>query len=293
MTALFTLAILVLAASLGSWALSRRLSAQPGASPAALVFNSVGVICLIAAAVIAVLAVSRWSVVREIPVPEAEQRGERVIAMLPTAPSSTPSRAQSPPAELSERESNRIAPSYPDPIAQPPVYAPPRVSFAEWDATECVASKSAVESEASLMFLDNECDGVVAIVVARCPHSTPTCHASVLESSGWVYESGGAVLTTPEQRPLMDRIGEDGPLIAPTYRVVQPDGGQRIRYLACRVREPEALSVLGAPESTTDERRQRLRTSLERDACYARVLDLTRIGRGSGRSPDAVLSGQV
>lgn len=289
MAALFALAALVLAASFGSWALSRWLGARSRPSSVALVFNGVGVLCLIVAAAIGTLAISRWSVLREMPVPASEQRGERAIARLPAPRSSTPSSAQASTAGFTERENNRIAPPRDaDPIVQPPVQASPRVSLAEWDATGCVASKSAAEGEASLMFLDNECDGVIAIMFAACARSTATRHACTV----WTYEPDGVVLTTPEQRPLMDRIGEGGPLIAPTYHVAEAND-QRVRYLACKVREPEALSILSAPQSVTEERRQRLRAALERDACYARVLELTRLGLGTGRSPDEVLSGQL
>jgi hypothetical protein len=73
------------------------------------------------------------------------------------------------------------------------------------------------------------------------------------------------------------------------------DAGQprRIRYLACALTDPEALSLLREPEPGGLERTSRLRAALARDACYARVLELSRAGGESGRSPDALLAGRA
>jgi len=175
-------------------------------------------------------------------------------------------------------------------IAEPPRFIVPGPLLAQWSTTECVASTPAAAGRPR--FLDNACERAVALVFASCPHSTPGCNASALVSSGWVYESEGVVLITPEQRPLMDRLAEDGPLIAPMYALGR-QGGERIRYLACPLEDPEALAMLLEPQLAGADRPARLRAALERDECYSRVLKLSRAGRETGRSPDALLAGRV
>jgi hypothetical protein len=182
-----------------------------------------------------------------------------------------------------------VSPHDSPPVSKPvpPRFVVPGPLLSEWSTTECVASTRAAPG--ANRFLDNECERAVALVFASCPYSSPGCNASTLVSSGWKYETQGVVLITATQRPLRDRLANDGPLIAPMY-VLGPDERRRIRYLACPLTDPEALTMLREPELAGAERAERLRAALGRDACYARVLELSRAGRDSGRSPDALLA---
>jgi hypothetical protein len=185
-----------------------------------------------------------------------------------------------------------ISPHDTPPVFEPqaPRFAVPGPLLSEWPTTECVAA-ARDQAGSQRLLLDNECERVVALVFASCPYSTPGCNTSALVSSGWKYETQGVVLTTAEQRPLMDRLADGGPLIAPIYAV---DASQRrIRYLACALTDPEALTMLRSPALADGDRATRLRTALTRDACYARVLELSRAGRESGLSPDALLAGRA
>jgi hypothetical protein len=186
-----------------------------------------------------------------------------------------------------------VSPHDTPPISElkPPRFSVPGPLLSEWATTECVAATRDTAGVRRLL-LDNECARAVALVFASCPYSTPGCNASALVSSGWKYETQGVVLITAEQRPLMDRVAEGGPLIAPIYAVDAPEG-RRIRYLACPLTDPEALTMLRDPELAGGDRATRLRAALARDACYARVLELSRAGRESGLSPDALLAGRA
>lgn len=161
--------------------------------------------------------------------------------------------------------------------------------FKDWPATECVmSSRSADRGRWSL---DNECPHVVAIVFAWCRQATAACAANTASSSGWRYEPAGILMTTLEQRPSPYRLTKDGPLIAPIYVLAAVGDVPRVRYLACEVTSTELLALLNEPPAfgTDADREAAFDVALHLDKCYTRVAQLSRAGRRTGKSPDALL----
>jgi hypothetical protein len=170
-------------------------------------------------------------------------------------------------------------------------YAPGAVGFvplpAEWSETQCVKSNSSNEQDR--WFLDNECPGVVAVVFAWCRQPGSACATHVMNA--WRYEPDGVLMTTPQQRPSPRRLSQGGPLIAPLYASRKTGDLPRIRYLACEVTNAQLLALLNEPEKSGADHDAAFNEALRADECYARVVQLSRTGQRTGKSPDALLQG--
>ncbi len=171
-------------------------------------------------------------------------------------------------------------------IATPAGRVIPSAAVPEWSATDCVKSQRSDESARWL--LDNDCGQVVAVLFASCQLSETACFANALVSSGWSYEPAGVLMTAADDRPVAQRLGNSGPLVAPIFTIRDAASVRRqIRYLACHVTAPSVLDLLRSPGN--DPSSQLLAAALREDACYSQVLDWTRSGQRQGKSPDALL----
>ncbi|MGH8176734.1 MAG: hypothetical protein ACREV5_10780 [Steroidobacter sp.] len=268
--AIVTFVVLVLAASFGSWVLSQWLAARQRTPNAQLAFGGVTVALALGAVALSIIAASTWW--------RAFLPAMDVAAPLVTPATST-ARASAP---IEWPQSMRAV--APDSTAD------------DWSATECVTSTRSNSGNLEHWFLDNECHAVVAIVFAACEHASERCNADAPTPAGWDYEPAGIVLISPQQRPVSERISADGPLIAATYAFREPERrSRRIRYLACEVAEPAFLSLLSeTPARYESNRQERVTAAAAADACYSRVLELSRAGQRTGESLDALLrSGEL
>lgn len=240
-TAVVILTLLTVVASLASWLFGQWLAARTRISGAALAIGGGGV-ALLAGGVAFVMigATTSW---------------QRFIPVFDSSPSIPPAAAPAPrAAEPVDRkaESDAIAAAI--------------AVNAQWPATDCVAAK--YSDRTARWVLDNHCGGVVAVAFQSCEFGEVGCRRGAL----WRYEQAGILLTAANDKPVLLRVAEKGPLVAPFFTIPDVAGTRRqIRYGACLVTAPRVLRLLS--DSGGDEMaQQRLATALREDLCYSQVL---------------------
>lgn len=239
---LLILVLLVLAASLGSWLFSQWVSAAPRASALSLAIGGVGFVLLIGATALAILVTSaNW-------------------------PSFVPEFDSSPPKPV---ETTAV-----------PVVAADFGSAEQWPATTCLTPMHATMATPRRWFIDNDCERIVAVMLAWCDEAKSPCTAGTPEA-GWRYEPAGIVMTSAAAKPIARRMPERNAPIAGTYALTEAsDARLRIRYLACYLSDTAATAVMH--ETIAGDVLSR---ALLADDCYARVASASRVGASSGQPP--------
>lgn len=239
-TALLILLLLALAASLGSWLFNQWLTEQRRASALSLGLGGMGLVLLLGASAMAIVSTSATW-----------------QAWIPGLK----------PAQVEIRRGEPVA------IAD--------LGTAEqWPATTCIRPLHATNTKPRRWFLDNECERPIVVMLAWCDSARSICTAGARQAQ-WQYETSGLVLTSALARPTSHRMPEHDAPIAGTYALTEPpDGGLRIRYLACYLGE-SAVAAL-AHESMSGEAFQR---TLRADACYSRVATASQKAARSGQPP--------
>lgn len=308
-TAVLTITLLTVVASLASWLFSQWLARRTRISGAALAVAGGGAVLLIGAVALFMVAASTgWQ--RLIPV----QDFSLLQAPAPTQVESPPKPPKPGPKDemLAQAEGHLARSEYAEAIDVAQRYLAyypgdaemrsllarslfaaehpgsdsiiPAVVVAEWPRTDCVASTRSDESHRWV--LDNGCGRVVAVLFASCQLSETACFTNALVPQGWSYEPAGILMTAANDKPVPLRLGKSGPLVAPIFTIRDAAAAPRqIRYLACEITAPGVLQVLST--SGTDD--ERLAAELRFDACYAQVLDWSRSGQRRGASPDMLL----
>jgi hypothetical protein len=301
-TAVIILTGLTVVASLASWLFGQWLAARTRISGAALAIGGGGVTLLVGAVAFVMIGATTWwqrfVPVHDssplIPPPAAPASAPVSTPQAPTAPADRKAQLRAA-AELHlERsefaESIEIARQY---LAKNPADADmnsllaratfaathpgsastyPFVMDSEWPATRCVVAKY---SEPTLGWvLDNACGGVVAVAFQSCEVGRNACLFGW--NPGWRYEPDGILMLAANDKPVLLRVADNGPLVAPFFTIPDVAGTQRqIRYAACLVTAPRVLRLLR--DSGSDELAQRrLTAALRDDACYAQVLRWSR-----------------
>ena len=244
-TALAILALLVLAASLGSWLFSQWLSASRSGSALTLALGGIGFVLLIGATALAVLGTSsHWK------------------SFLPQL-------------DLSRQE--QVAAK----TAPPPAIAD-FGSAEQWPATNCLRPLHATASDPQRWFIDNECEQAVAVVLAWCDEAKAVCTAGASPAQpGWQYQPSGIVMTSLMAKPTARRLPHQVAPIGGTYALTEPAGATlRIRYLACYLSESAASALM--QETVSTEEFQRV---LLADPCYEDVATGSHAGARSGQPP--------
>jgi hypothetical protein len=146
----------------------------------------------------------------------------------------------------------------------------PVVIDPDWPATNCVAAK--YSDRTAMWVLDNACEGVVAVALQSCGLGEGACRSADLSAGRWRYEPAGILMTVANDKPVLLRVADKGPLVAPIFTIPDVAGTRRqIRYGACLVTAPRVLRLLR--DSGGDEMaQQRLAAALRDDACYSQVL---------------------
>jgi hypothetical protein len=295
-TTIVILTLLTVVASLASWLFAQWLAARTRISGTALAIGGCGVVLLIGTvAYLAIGATTWWQ--RFMPVFDSSP-------LIPpaAAPASTPQAAAAHPegkaqlraaAELHLERSEfaaaiEIARQY---LAKHPTDADmislltratfaathpgsaegdPVVINAEWPATNCVAAR--YSERTARWVLDNACSGVVAVAFQSCDLGQGACRFADQSPQRWRYEPAGILLTAANDKPVLLRVADKGPLIAPFFTIPDVAGTRRqIRYGACLVTAPRVLRLLS--DSGGDElAQQRLAAALRDDLCYSQVL---------------------
>jgi hypothetical protein len=293
-TTVVILTLLTVVASLASWLFGQWLAARTRISGTALAIGGGGVVLLIGAVAFVMIGVTTgWQ--RFIPVQDSSP------LIPPLAAPATAPQAAAPPdrkAEIraaAERHLERsefgeavelarqylgknptdadmrslltrsiFAAAHPGSASIVPVVIDP-----EWPATDCVYARY---SERTLGWvLDNYCGGVVAVAFQSCDLGPNGCGFS-WSTVGWRYEPAGILMTAANDKPVLLRVADKGPLIAPFFTIPDVAGTRRqIRYGACLVTAPRVLRLLS--DSGGDElAQQRLAAALRDDLCYSQVL---------------------
>lgn len=204
-TALLILALLVLAASLGSWLFNQWLSDQRRASALALGLGGVGFVLLMGATAMAILSTSaNWQ------------------AFVPRFGDS-----------IQEKSTSTAS-----------VVVADFGSAEQWPATRCIKPMHASDTTPRRWFLDNECDRAVAVMLAWCDETYSVCTAGAPQAA-WRYEPAGLVMTSMMARPIARRMPEHDAPITGTYALEEAEGTSlRIRYLACYLSESVADALM-------------------------------------------------
>jgi len=139
---------------------------------------------------------------------------------------------------------------------------------AQWPATSCVSAR--YSDKTARWMMDNECEAVVAVAFQSCELGEAVCRTD--RSGHWRYEPHGILMTGANDKPVLLRVADGGPLVAPIFTIPDVAGTRRqIRYDACLVTAPSVLRLLR--ESGGDERaQQQIVAALRDDACYSQVL---------------------
>jgi hypothetical protein len=138
-------------------------------------------------------------------------------------------------------------------------------------------------SDPQRWFIDNECDRVVAVVLAWCDEAESVCSAASAPQAkpAWHYQPSGIVMTSLMAKPTARRLPHLNAPIGGTYALTEPAGATlRIRYLACYLAEDAASALM--QESVGADEFQR---ALLADQCYARVAAGSQAGARSGQPP--------
>lgn len=236
------LALLVLAASLGSWLFSQWVSAVPRASALSLALGGVGFVLLIGATALAILVTAaNW------------------------------------PSFVPEFDSS---PREPIKAATAPVAVADFGSAGQWPATTCLTPMHATATTPRRWFIDNDCERIVAVMLAWCDEAKSPCTAGTPQA-GWRYEPAGIVMTSVMAKPIARRMPEHDAPIAGTYALTEAsDARLRIRYLACYLSDTAATAVMH--ETSEDAVFSR---ALLADDCYTRVISASQLGARSGQPP--------
>lgn len=216
-SALLILALLVLAASLGSWLFNQWLSDERRVSALALGVGGVGLVLLMGASAVAILSTSaNWQ------------------AFVPRFGDST-------------REKR---------ASQTPVVVADFGSVEQWPATRCIKPMHATGTTPRRWFLDNECDQAVAVMLAWCDETYTVCTAGAPQAA-WRYEPAGLVMTSMTARPIARRMPEHDAPITGTFALEEAEGTSlRIRYLACYLSESVANGLMDEAMTTDDFHRR-------------------------------------
>ncbi|HKS55817.1 MAG TPA: hypothetical protein VJS12_11050 [Steroidobacteraceae bacterium] len=301
-TAVVILTLLTVVASLASWLFGQWLAARTRITGVALAIGGGGVTLLVGAVAFVMIGATTWWQ-RFVPVHDSSPLIPPAAAPV-SAPASPPQASAAPAdrkaqlraaAELhlersefaesieiarqslaknpADADMNSLltratfAATHPGSASTDPVVIDP-----EWPATNCVAAKY---SERTLGWvLDNACGGVVAVAFQSCELGPSGCRFSW--NPGWRYEPDGILMTGANDKPVLLRVADNGPLVAPFFTIPDVAGTRRqIRYAACLVTAPRVLRLLR--DSGSDELAQRrLAGALRDDACYAQVLRWSR-----------------
>lgn len=239
-TTVVILILLTVAASLASWLFGQWLAGRIRVSSTALAIGGGGAVLLIGTvAYLAIGATTWWQ--RFMPVFDSSP---------PIPPAAAPASAQA---------------SVPAPQAAIPADRAP-----EWPATSCVAAR--YSEKTARWMVDNACDAVVAVAFQSCEMGEAECRSARLSEQRWRYEPAGILMTAANDKPVLLRVADGGPLVAPIFTIPDVAGTRRqIRYAACLVTAPRVLRLLR--DSGGDEMaQQRLVAALRDDACYLQVL---------------------
>lgn len=294
-TAVVILILLTVAASLASWLFGQWLAGRTRVSSTALAIGGGGAVLLIGTvAYVAIGATTWWQ--RFMPVFDSSP-------LIPPAAAPAPAPLAAEPPDLKaeiraaagrhlERsefaEAIELARQY---LATHPRDADmqsllTRASFAvthpgaaegdpividpDWPATNCVAAKHS--DRTTRWMLDNACDAVVAVAFQSCELGAAECRSAHMSAQRWRYEPAGILMTAANDKPVLLRVADEGPLVAPIFTIPDVAGTRRqIRYGACLVTAPRVLRLLR--DSGGDEMaQQRLAAALRDDACYSQVL---------------------
>jgi hypothetical protein len=294
-TAVVILILLTVVASLASWLFGQWLAARTRISGAALVIGGGGVALLVGAVAFVMIGATTWWQ-RFIPVfdsspfippaaapastPQAAAPADRKAEMLALAELHLERSEFGEAIELArqyldtqpldaEMNSLRVramfAATHPGSAEVDPMAAAIAVNT-EWPATDCVVAK--YSDGTARWVLDNYCAGVVAVAFQSCEFGEAGCRSGGI----WRYEQAGILMTAANDKPVLLRVADGGPLVAPFFTIPDVAGARRqIRYGACLVTAPRVLRLLR--DSGSDEMaQQRLATALREDLCYAQVL---------------------
>jgi hypothetical protein len=299
-TAVVILILLTVAASLASWLFGQWLAGRTRVSSTALAIGGGGAMLLIGTvAYVAIGATTWWQ--RFMPVFDSSPLIPPAAPAPAPAPAPTPLAVELPDlkAEIraaAERHLERsefaetielarqylvtqphdadmsslltratFAATHPGSAATDPVVIDP-----DWPATNCVAAK--YSDRTARWVLDNACDEVVAVAFQSCEVGAAECRSAQTNGQRWRYEPAGILMTAANDKPVLLRVADEGPLVAPIFTIPDVAGTRRqIRYGACLVTAPHVLRLLR--DSGGDEMaQQRLAAALRDDACYLQVL---------------------
>lgn len=209
---LLVVALLVLAASLGSWLFSQWLGDRQRVSALALGLGGIGFVMLLSAAAIAILSgASDWQ------------------ALLPQLNDAAPKK----------RATTAIA-------------AATFGTAEQWPATACIKPLHATNTAPRRWFLDNECERPVVVMLAWCDDADSVCTAGAPQASWSYEPAGlvmTSMMGRPVARRMPER---DEPVSGTFALAEAPDGALRIRYLACYLSESAAAALLDDSMSAED-----------------------------------------
>lgn len=235
-TAVVILILLMVAASLASWLFGQWLAGRTRVSSTALALGGGGAVLLIGTVAYLAIGATTW--------------WQRFMPVFDSSPPIPPAAA----------------------LASAPVPAPqaavPDDRAPEWPATTCVSAK--YSDKTARWMVDNACDAVVAVAFQSCEMGEVECRSA--REQRWRYEPHGILMTAANDKPVLLRVADAGPLVAPIFTIPDVAGTRRqIRYAACLVTAPRVLRLLN--ESGGDEMaQQRLVAALRDDTCYSQVL---------------------
>ncbi|HJY36586.1 MAG TPA: hypothetical protein VJ299_03925 [Steroidobacteraceae bacterium] len=253
-TAVVILILLTVAASLASWLFGQWLAGRIRVSSTALALGGGGALLLIGTVAYLAIGATTW--------------WQRFMPLFDAAPVIQPA-AEPTPALDADMQSlltrATFAATHPGSAVGDPVVIDP-----EWPATHCVAAK--YSDRTTMWVLDNACDGVVAVAFQSCELGEAECRSAPSSDQRWRYEPAGILMTAANDKPVLLRVADKGPLVAPIFTIPDLAGTRRqIRYGACMVTAPRVLRLLR--DSGGDEMaQQRLVAALRDDACYLQVL---------------------
>ena len=236
-TAVVILILLTVAASLASWLFGQWLAGRTRVSNTALAIGGGGATLLIGTVAYLAIGTTTW--------------WQRFMPVFDSSPLIPPAAA-------------------PAPVAAPAPRGDPVATADGWPATTCVVAR--YSDKTARWMMDNTCDVVVAVALQSCELGEVECRFAGSSGPRWRYEPQGILMTAMSDKPVLLRVGDGGPLVAPIFTIPDVAGTRRqIRYAACLVTAPRVLRLLS--EAGGDEMaQQRLVAALREDACYSQVL---------------------
>ncbi|HEV8330950.1 MAG TPA: hypothetical protein VGQ22_06000 [Steroidobacteraceae bacterium] len=291
-TAVVILTLLTVVASLASWLFGQWLAARTRISGAALAIGGGGVTLLVGTVAYLAIGASTWwqpfmpvfdssplIPPAAVPAPQAAAPADRKAEIRAAAERHLERSEFGEAIELARQylatqpldaDMNSLlvramfAATHPGSAEIDPIAAAIAVNT-EWPATDCVAAK--YSDRTARWVLDNYCSGVVAVAFQSCEFGAVGCRSGI-----WRYEPAGILMTAANDKPVLLRVADKGPLVAPIFTIPDVAGTRRqIRYGACLVTAPRVLRLLR--DSGSDEMaQQRLAAALRDDLCYSQVL---------------------